>query len=437
MVYNGIMMNGQDDFKETFLELKQRFTAGLDSRKELPEQISRPTQIDNGYIFSIVSGRLEVFEKTLLKLNNRLKKMKQEPIKVTVMEPRLLKYGMKGVGIFYDVKVEGIYPKFDGSQFVGKIEHSKEGIQLFIRKEFESRVTRAECEVPYCEYCKTTRDRKNTFLVEKDGVIYKVGKSCMANFVGSKSLESILHTLAYISELEKGFGESSGGYGVSDSAIGILTKAFAVIDCVGLSKSLTSYVYLLGKPPTKEDYKNNPHLHNIIITEEHELMANECIQWFVNLTEADNFTMNAKVEVIKNGKRSGLIAWGAVKYLEHLGVKAKVEEDAKKAESPVRLSQKLGQDKTKITVTGTLRQKYTGSNQWSEFTVFYFDTEEGDKFSWQTGSIGCNTFSEGDRVKITGTISGCFTLYGGDINTTLIRCKYEIQPEIVEEKRAE
>jgi hypothetical protein len=408
------MENNQDKFKEVIESLRVKLYET--ERAELPAHSSTPEQIEGGFVLSIVADKIESFKKTLTKLNGRLKKMKLPELTAEITNPRLLKYGIKGSSIFYDVKVLGVYPKFEGCQFVGKIEHSKEGIQLFIRKEYESRIVRSECEKPFCDYCKTNRDRKATFLIEKDGEIFKVGKSCMDNFVGTNSLQSILAGLSYVTDLE----ESLGGFYAKQtlahaSAVEVLTSAFAVLDCIGLNENFTRYVYLVNKVPSKEEILNNPHLKSVKVTEAHERMAEEAVKWFIDLNEADNFTMNSKIEILKNGKRQGLIAWGAVKYLEAIGPKVEFV--------PERKSQKIGEVKQKVLINGIMFRKFADENQWGEFTNFQFRTEAGDIFSWQTGSVGSSHFSEGEEVLLYGTIKGHYKTKGGDYVTMLTRCK--------------
>lgn len=409
------MENNQDKFKDVIQALKQKLDYGTYERSELPCHDHIPKQIEGGFVLSVITDNIEKLKKTVKKLNGRLNKMNLQEITIEVSNPRLLQYGTKGSGVFYEVKVLGVYPKFENCEFVGKIEHNKEGVQLFVRKEFETRITREECEKPFCDYCKTNRDRKSTFLIEKDGEVFKVGKSCMSNFVGRSSLESIMFNLSYISELENGFGYPSGFTIPVDPAISILTNAFAVLDCIGLNENFSHYVYKIGAGPTKDDYLVYPHLKSVEITETHELMAQEAIKWFIDLKGADNFTMNAKIEILKNGKRQGLIAWGAVKYLESLG--SKVEFIAE------RKSQPIGEIKSKTTLTGTMFRKYADQNQWNEFTQFYFRAESGDIFSWRTGTVPCSEFSDGEVVTLFGTISKHYVNKKGDTITEINRCK--------------
>lgn len=110
------------------------------------------------------------------------------------LEDGKVTYKVVAVDLFVDYKV-GDY------NVVAELEHHKGGnIVKHINLLFDVPKKYRDCE-PYCEHCRTLRNRVNTFvLVDKDGNYKQVGKTCLKEFTGIDA-ERVLSELANMTSL--------------------------------------------------------------------------------------------------------------------------------------------------------------------------------------------------------------------------------------------
>ena len=110
------------------------------------------------------------------------------------LEDGKVTYKVVAVDLFVDYKV-GDY------NVVAELEHHKGGnIVKHINLLFDVPKKYRDCE-PYCEHCRTLRNRVNTFvLVDKEGNYKQVGKTCLKEFTGIDA-ERVLSELANMTSL--------------------------------------------------------------------------------------------------------------------------------------------------------------------------------------------------------------------------------------------
>lgn len=114
---------------------------------------------------------------------------------------------------FMKATLTGSVPRVNGFALIASIEHTEAG----------NLILKAPCahdrELPEwrnasagCAHCGHDRARKSTFLVESDtGEILQIGRNCLADFVRSSDVESMLSWFAHVSSMFGGSDEESFG----------------------------------------------------------------------------------------------------------------------------------------------------------------------------------------------------------------------------------
>lgn len=102
---------------------------------------------------------------------------------------------------FHIMEVEGVVA-FEGWHFVAKIEHLNKGnlVKTVSEMEIPERYWHTE---GYCDHCKTDRPRKTTYLFEKDGVFYQLGKSCVSLYTEGLDIRRVNYISDFIESLDE------------------------------------------------------------------------------------------------------------------------------------------------------------------------------------------------------------------------------------------
>ena len=102
------------------------------------------------------------------------------------------------------VEFLGISPKLDGGwEFMATLEHLQ-GINVVRAIPGIELPESFQTSKPFCDHCKKHRGRKETFIVKSEaGELKQVGRACLKDYLGHKSLEQIgwLHT--FIDQVQK------------------------------------------------------------------------------------------------------------------------------------------------------------------------------------------------------------------------------------------
>ncbi len=136
----------------------------------------------------------------------------------------------------YTVKLEGTPPHIDGYEFIARLEHTDAGNFIYTNPKASIGNLPSEFKTlnQRCDFCKTLRDRNDTFVVrmeqddpkrfpeKKSGDLLVIGRNCLAAFMPGISvssiiaytrlIESIREDVAAAKEMEEK-GEYSGGSG--------------------------------------------------------------------------------------------------------------------------------------------------------------------------------------------------------------------------------
>lgn len=177
------------------------------------------------------------------KLNKRAKKLKTEPIVLTILETITEKKRNDIVGFDYQETyhlcvVTGDAPKLAGWTLVTVIEPVPDGENLL--REVPGQICPAEFRKTdmHCDHCGSIRKRNAIFVLKHDSGEYKqVGRNCLADFLGHEHPESMLSRAEYIFVFDRLIGKAQDeGWGVGNGTPVVSTTEFTITASVVIRK---------------------------------------------------------------------------------------------------------------------------------------------------------------------------------------------------------
>lgn len=338
---------------------------------------------------------------------------------------------------YIDIEVEG-RAEINGWQFAASLEYTSKGnlIKSAIDVEIPSRYY--DCE-PWCEHCKTKRDRAKSYIVYNGEEFKQVGKSCLRDFTGGLSAEAVATMESYIKEIEEA-SECTNWTGktyfdiekymiIAAETIRIYgyTKRDGYNTCTAdradeLYRDANGMRIFGGKQAFERinDAKNKGFSTE---TAESVDLAKRVREWIIGNERDDNYYHNLKVACsLKCGdyKVLGLLVSAFPAYDRELEREAErrereAQEALKKAQSAY-----LGNVGDKITFAiADFKCLTSWETQWGTTYVYRFTDADGHDVTWKTS----NWVS--DRC-VGGTISGKIKElkeYRGIKQTELTRCR--------------
>lgn len=143
-------------------------------------------------IYKIPEQNLEDLKARIEKLNKKCRKLAVPEIVLSVGEPVDQEINLKVVRS-YPVTIEGTGPKLNGWQFIAVLDHIPDAGTIVRALPGEQIGVAYRDAKPNCDHCQENRRRKDTYLVrsEETGDIKQVGSSCLKDFLGHASPESL------------------------------------------------------------------------------------------------------------------------------------------------------------------------------------------------------------------------------------------------------
>ena len=114
-----------------------------------------------------------------------------------------------------DIEVDGT-AMVNGWKFAASLEYTSEGNIISGVEGIEIPERYYSCK-PWCEHCKTARDRKYSYIVfnEESGEFKQVGKACLRDFTGGLSANDVAMFESFFKECEEASEfRGLGGWGV-------------------------------------------------------------------------------------------------------------------------------------------------------------------------------------------------------------------------------
>lgn len=334
-------------------------------------------------------------------------------------------------GAVYDViRWEGTPPKFDGWSFVAVVEKLPDGSPMtrMVPGYEGEMVDREWANEEKCDHCDTQRHRNKLIIVEKDGTRYRVGSSCVKDFLGWQYSPSDFEPPEEEEEGSRG-SIAPSGY-LTDT---VLAKTVRVVKAFGWKSRGAAQEYggeatadkvgalLVGRgelyEKVKKDLKAAEEWKESTEEDKEADLAfvREAQQWVESQPANNEYIANlqalAKQETVTSRNMSFLASLVG-SYKRHL------DAEKERAEEPQMAEELYAPVGKRITVPLKVER------------VFSFDTDfgvqhrhilsgENHRFQWKTGA---RELEEGEEYIVTGTVKELYD-YRGKAYTVLTRCK--------------
>ena len=362
------------------------------------------------------------------KLNKRVMKLGLDPIIVeeighfdkTIKYNDLGFYRREEITIRYvEVQITGKSPKFDGWTFIATIEHEKASKNLIkcipgIDLDYKYRDA-----PPDCHHCNTHRWRIKTYVCRHDdGKEIQVGSTCVKDFLGHKSPESIAwqcEMLGKIREMLYNPDMDEDDYKVPRSAMRIPTKelfqiaAQSIREHGWISKSkaweqpdvypCSTYddvMELMFPPPTERS--------KIDINMDDTKLAYGAMQWASALhpDKAGKFSdYEYNINVLAKESSIGISELGLAASI--VGVWKMKLDKMKQNKGPKRLNEYFGEVKKRYDLELTVKSISGFDGEWGYTTIYKMRDQENRAFSWFSTSQKVS-LEEGETYKCKATV---------------------------------
>jgi hypothetical protein len=340
---------------------------------------------------------------------------------------------------YIDIEVEG-KAEVNGWSFAASLEyHDKGNIIKSAGIEIPSRFY--DCK-PWCEHCKTKRDRAKSFIVfnEETNEFKQVGKSCLKDFTGGLSAEQAANFESFFKEVEEAC-EYAGGYYEKSyfKVIDFLTVAAETIRLYGYVKRDSRDTSTADR--AEELYRSVNHMRlsdsksvrariydaeckGFSVSNEASVeLAKTVREWIISNERDDNYFHNLKVACsldYVDYKGLGLLVSAFPAYNKELEIDA-ARRAREAAEAAAReASAYLGNVGDKVSFEiADFRCITSWDTQWGTTYVYKFADKEGHEATWKTSNWV-------EEKCIGKTISGKVKEqkeYRGIKQTELTRCK--------------
>lgn len=370
-------------------------------------------------MYMISTARFEFFQKDFVKLVKFAEKVGSEKPSYTAE----MVYEKKR-GYFYKVEVSGVAPKYDGWEFVARIdnvEHVITGIKAFPNHYYDDHGK--------CEHCNVNHNRVKTYIIQKDKKFMEVGGSCLKQFTGGLTPDKVARHF----DLLKTIVDMNYDYDLRGSATSNvhndLPRFISIVkslkDKYGYTKAgdeaestgKLAYNIMTGNLSREENhfYSQFPEWRT-----QHQDYALEAIEYVNTLERANSFMINLK-QICKNGfftERTSKILAAIVQVYD--AYKSSVE--LRKTEQKVSQYQGKVGDKLSFDNVTIIRKRVT-FGAYNMQTWLLMKDDSGNVITW-SASRELEELFEGDTISIKGTVK-THKDYQDIKQTVLTRCKFE------------
>lgn len=307
--------------------------------------------------------------------------------------------------------------KVQGWTFIATIQHTEEG--NIIRKVGNAEIpTQYRTVTNLCEHCNTSRNRKDTYILQhEDGKYKQVGRNCLADFFGHDALMyaeraqylTDIDALGKSMEDEMGFG---GGGGPSYDPLEVYL-AF-VAECIKLdgwmSRGKARDLNMEGCATCEVALK---HLHPRLApqgykfmfkvpTEESYKLADSAIEWAAGIEgeEIPDYLHNIRTiarRMVYEGRDMGLAASIVAAYQRHLSTLRWKELQAKRAE----VAQHVGNVGDRIRVKVVVEKVVQCDSMYGTSHLHIMSDNDGNVFIWFSSA---GAYETGAELVLKGTI---------------------------------
>jgi hypothetical protein len=385
--------------------------------------------------WSIPSFRVEELKRRVEVLNRRVTRTGGQGLSLKVVS-ELRRAGTTSVQEemerWSEIVVAGDVPRVDGWQFVARVEHHETGNIVSVAPgslvDLPSTLRLAGAS---CSHCQAARNRKDTFVLYKDGEMRQVGRNCLADFLRSGDPEVALRVWSVYASMRSLLNEAAErGYGPSDprgfSTVYFLACTVAAIREGGwISKAVASQV---GRTPTADIASfiasSKPKGRTPVAEDFAE--AGEVAAWIEDLAgreDLNDYLSNLRAAVAVGcveRRHEGIVASGVAAYRRDLEKAAELAANA--AREAVRPSSHVGQVDKRYDFRGlVVRSARTVTNDWGSSLMLLLEDQDGNDLKCFLRGV---SFEVGDVLGGKATVKGHSEFKGRKV-TDLTRCKLE------------
>lgn len=417
-------------------------------------------------VYTIPEERMETFVKRFEKMARKAAQLGAEPptwrevgrFNEDVRTNNEIKDGeIPHYRLVHKVVVEGRGPTLKGWRFIGTIDPGEgelaKGTYLLKMVPGEIIPERfkdfSKVDPTHCDYCRKSRRRIKTFIVENEetGEDVQVGSNCIRDFLGHKSPQSIAQYLQWLDEpVEPDDGESEAYgprvnrlYGIvpflafTNRAVikyGWMSRGRArMLSERGENTMATADFVMWAITPTRElpySQQSEQQAFRELISESDYDAARAALEWAPALwTPTDSFTpsdygINMQSAVgdgldgLVSYRSAGLAASLIAAYQKHLD-----QLHQRELEKLHGASKHIGTVGAREDVTVTIADIREFDNEWGRTRLIKMVTDEGNVLKWWYG--GQDDYEVGDRYSGTCGIKK-HGEFRGEKETTVQRC---------------
>ena len=343
---------------------------------------------------------------------------------------------------FIDIEAEG-KAIVNGWQFVASLDYTEKGNVITGVGNIEVPERYYSC-APWCEHCRTARDRKHSFIVYnvESEEFKQVGRACLKDFTGGLSAENVANYESFFKEIEDscsygGWGSWGKVYYKVEDFMATASEIFRLYGYVrrtdeGLcTADRVDFVYRVENAlPLGLSRELAEDLYDDAVSKGYDRKngmqpAREVIDWIVNNDRNDNYFHNMKVACSLEycaGDKIGLLVSAFPSYNRDLEYQAeKREREAKEKEAAAKSSW-MGNVGDKVSFEiADFRVISSWDTQWGTTGVFKFVSVDGREATWKTSNWVTDDCIGG---VITGKVKE-LKEYRDIKQTELTRCKIE------------
>ncbi len=333
------------------------------------------------------------------------------------------------------VELSGASPVCAGYEFVARIEHTKAG-NLIARVSTDETIDL----VPFrtvannCDHCNADRKRRDTFVLRApDGSFVQIGRNCLADFLRTGEIETVVSILELVDEWRQstgggeGDGEGCGGHYREEIPVShflaCAVKAVREIGWVsrkaaeitGNEPTSSVAMWAAGAPP--HDAKSYRAWQTMQPGDLDVARSTSILEWIAQSTDASDYAYNLRtacaVEFVTS-RTGGIIASAVSAYAREV---EKVEA-AKRSGRPIvghygTVGDKIAIEACSVSFVRAIEGSYGVT------TIVGLLSPEGHTFKWFAS--GSQTFVVGEVYNLRGTVKA-HTEYKGRLETRLTRC---------------
>lgn len=340
-----------------------------------------------------------------------------------------------------DIEVSGL-AAVNGWKFAASLEYHANGNIISGTGEIEIPERYYNCE-PWCEHCKTKRDRAYSYIVynEESGEFKQVGKSCLRDFTGGLSAEQAAQYEQWIKEAED--AQTGGGswwtreyFDVLDYMVfvaetirvfGYVKRDGSDISTADRAEELYRHHYGKRLPQSKLLQARLAEAEQRGFVNDNPVsikLAETVRDWIVNNERNDNYFHNLKVACsgeVLDLKNIGLLASAFPAFDRELEREAERKaREAAEAEAKAHSSW-MGEVGDRVSFEILDCHCITSwETQWGYTSVYKFVSKDGRQATWKTSTYVDQEKSIGKVL--TGTVKEQKE-YRGIKQTELTRCK--------------